>query len=67
MDFEPFVPAEAVAKHLSLTRRRILELASLKGGIPSYPMPGRGKNKRSSRRFLISEVQKWLLRRRANG
>jgi len=64
VDFEPFVSANLVADFLSLTRRRVLELARQKGGIPSHPVPGRGKNKRKDHRFLISEVHAWLLRRR---
>ncbi len=64
LEFEPFVPAEAVAKHLSLTRRRVLELSNIRGGIPSHPVPGRGKNKRKSHRYLLSEVQAWLKGRR---
>jgi hypothetical protein len=62
--FEPFVPAERVAEHIGVSRRRVLELANIKGGIPSHPMPGRGRNKRKTHRFLLSEVQAWLLKRR---
>jgi len=61
---EWFVAPEVVAKHLSITRRRVLELANTKGGIPSHPMPGRGRNKRRTHRFLISEVHQWLSRRK---
>jgi len=64
VDFEPFVSANRVADFLSLTRRRVLELAREKGGIPSHPVPGRGKNQRKVHRFLISEVHSWLLRRK---
>jgi excisionase family DNA binding protein len=57
--FEPFVPVEAVAKFLSLSRRRVLELARIKGGIPSHPIGGT----RKTYRFLLSEVHAWLKRR----
>jgi hypothetical protein len=59
MEFESFVPAEAVAKFLSLTRRRVLELARVKGGIPSHPIG----TTRKTYRFLLSEVSAWLKRR----
>ncbi len=63
LEFEPFVDAGRVASFLMLSRRRVLELARVKGGIPSHPIPGRGKNKRKDHRFLISEVAAWLRRR----
>jgi hypothetical protein len=61
---EYFVTPEVVARFLSITRRRVLELCNVKGGIPSHPVPGRGKNKRKTYRFLISEVHQWMLRRK---
>ncbi len=53
---EWFVPAETVAKYLHLSRRRVLELARQKGGIPSHPI---GRT-RKVYRFLLSEVHAWL-------
>jgi hypothetical protein len=64
VDFEPFVSADVVAVFLNLSRRRVLELARMKGGIPSHPLPGRGKDSRHTHRFLISEVAAWLQRRK---
>lgn len=56
---EWFVPAETVAKYLHLSRRRVLELARVKNGIPSHPIGGT----RKTYRFLLSEVHAWLKRR----
>ena len=60
LDFEPFVDADTVASFIQLTRRRILELAREKGGIPSHPI---GTGQRRVWRFLLSEVHQWLQRR----
>ncbi len=59
-DFEPFVDADTVASFLSLTRRRVLELAREKGGVPSHPV---GTGPRKTYRFRLSEVADWLQRR----
>jgi excisionase family DNA binding protein len=56
MEFEPFVAPEVVAKYLQLSRRRVLELAREKGGIPGHPIG----TTRKTYRFLLSEVQAWL-------
>jgi len=58
---EYFVAAEAVAAFLSLTRRRVLELARNKGGIPSHPI---GSGPRKTYRFRLSEVSDWLSKRK---
>jgi len=63
-DWESFVDAASVAAFIGITRRRVLELVQIKGGIPSHPVPGRGRNKRKTHRFLLSEVHAWMLRRR---
>lgn len=62
-DIEYFVPPETVARYLGITRRRVLELANSKT-LPSHPLPGRGRNKRKTHRFLIAEVHAWMLRRK---
>jgi Helix-turn-helix domain len=61
VEFEWFVTADAVASFLSLTRRRVLELARVKGGIPSHPI---GSGSRKTYRFRLSEVADWLSKRR---
>jgi len=59
LEFEPFVAAEVVAEFLSLTRRRVLELAREKDGIPSHPIG----DQRKTYRFRLSEVAAWLVKR----
>lgn len=63
-EFEPFVSADAVADFLSLSRRFVIELAR-EGAIPSHPVDGRGRGARRTYRFKLSEVNAWLLKRRA--
>ena len=45
-----------MAKCLRLSRRRVLELARVKNGIPAHPIGGT----RKTYRFLLSEVNAWL-------
>jgi hypothetical protein len=49
---EPFVDADEVANFVSLTRRRILELARA-GKLPAYPL---GDGQRCVWRFRLSEI-----------
>jgi hypothetical protein len=49
---EPFVDADEAAKFLSLTRRRILELARV-GKLPGHPI---GDGARRVWRFRLSEI-----------
>jgi excisionase family DNA binding protein len=58
---EYFVAPERVAEFLSLTRRRVLELAR-EGELPAHPV---GSGSRRVWRFLLSEIGIWLSKRRA--
>ena len=49
---ERFVDADEAAKFLSLTRRRVLDLA-LAGQLPSHPI---GRGTRRTRLFRLSEI-----------
>ena len=51
-NFEPFVDADEAAKFLSLTRRRVLDLARL-GKLPGHPI---GDGARREWRFRLSEL-----------
>jgi hypothetical protein len=51
--FEPFVDANAVAGHLKVTRRQVLEMTRY-GVIPGHPL-GTG-SKRSVWRYKLSEI-----------
>lgn len=64
MELEYFVAADVVAAFLNITRRRVLELVKTKGGLPSHPVPGRGKGSRRTYRFKLSEVNDWLSKRK---
>jgi excisionase family DNA binding protein len=61
LQFEPFVSADVVAEFLSISRRRVLELARL-GELPAHPI---GTGSRRVWRFRISEVSDHIARRRA--
>ncbi len=58
---EYFVGPERVAEFLSISRRRVLELAR-EGELPAHPI---GSGSRRVWRFLLSEIAVWLSRRRA--
>ncbi|HTR27244.1 MAG TPA: helix-turn-helix domain-containing protein [Terriglobales bacterium] len=60
-EFEYFVSADVVAEFLSITRRRVLELAR-EGEIPTHPI---GDGAKRTWRFRLSEVANWLSKRRA--
>jgi hypothetical protein len=51
-DLEPFVDADRASEFLSLTRRRILELAR-SGKLPGHPV---GEGARRVWRFRLSEI-----------
>jgi hypothetical protein len=51
--FEPFVDANAVAGHLKVTRRQILEMTR-QGAIPGHPL-GTGSSRRVWR-YKLSEI-----------
>lgn len=51
-DLEPFVSADEAAKFLSLTRRRVLDLARA-GKLPGHPI---GDGERRIWRFRLSEL-----------
>ena len=51
-DLEPFVDADRASEFLSLTRRRILELARA-GKLPGHPL---GEGARRVWRFRLSEI-----------
>ncbi len=50
--FEPYVPAEPVAQLLSITPRRVLEMAR-SGRLPAHPI---GKGRHRTWRFRLSEI-----------
>jgi hypothetical protein len=56
---EHFVAAEAAAKFLQLTPRRVKELAR-QGVIPAHPI---GEGARKVWRFLLSELYQYMLKR----
>ncbi len=59
-DLEPFVDADAAANFLSVTRRRILEMARA-SEIPAYPI---GHGERKMWRFRLSELAAAISRKR---
>jgi hypothetical protein len=55
-ELECFVDADAAAKFLFLTRRRVLEMA--RGGeLPAHPL---GSGRRKTWRFLLSELHDYI-------
>ena len=54
VQFEPYVDAKALAEHLSVTRRQVLEMTR-RGIIPAHPL-GIG-TRRKVWRYKISEVE----------
>lgn len=59
-ELEPFVAADEVAAFLSITRRRVLELARV-GELPAHPI---GTGARRTWRFRISEIAAFVSRSR---
>jgi excisionase family DNA binding protein len=51
-NIEPFVAADTAARFLSITRRRVLQMARA-GEIPAHPI---GRGKRKQWRFRLSEL-----------
>ncbi len=58
-EIEPFVDAKRAAKFLSLTRRRVLEMARA-GQVPAHPM---GNGSRNIWRFRLSELAEALVKK----
>jgi hypothetical protein len=59
---EPFVDADKAAEFLSITRRRIMDLAR-HGALPAYPL---GEGQRRVWRFRLSELALALLAQGVN-
>jgi hypothetical protein len=55
---EHFVDASIAAQFLSCSRKHVLKLSVL-GRIPAHPLPGSAK--RRTWRYLVSELQRWML------
>jgi excisionase family DNA binding protein len=62
-DIEPFVDANRAAEFLSVTRRRVLEMARA-GQIPAYPV---GDRSRRMWRFRLSELAEAIAKKPATG